>query len=226
MIDTKTRLLDAAETLFADRGIAETSLRDITTLAAANLAAVNYHFGGKDGLLAAVFDRRLRPVNQERLELLGAFEHAAGEHSVPLEQILYANLAPPFRTLDEWGETGERFMRIVARVNADPSSSIHAAFLRHFEGVRARFLAALGHALPELNATEVERRFHYSLAAMLHTFCWGAQIACLCAHPSDHRDRVFTSLIEYAVAGLRAARDSVDLGELRRLEGEIKGVSA
>ena len=226
MSDTKTRLLDAAEQLFAEHGIAETSLRDITTHAEANLAAVNYHFGGKDGLLAAVFDRRLRPVNQERLELIGAFESAAGGRPVPLEQILYANLAPPFRTLDEWGESGQRFMRIVARINADPSSSIHQAFLRHFDGIRKRFLAALGRTLPELEPTEVERRFHYSLAAMLHTFCWGAQIACLCAHPSDHRERVLNSLIEYAVAGLRAPGGSVDLGELRRLEGELTGVPA
>jgi len=123
MSDTKTRLLDAAETLFADHGIAETSLRDITTHAAANLAAVNYHFGGKDGLLAAVFDRRLSPVNQARLELLEAFESAAGGHPVPLEQILYANMAPPFRVLDEWGESGQRFMRIVARINRrDPGT--------------------------------------------------------------------------------------------------------
>jgi len=226
MSDTKTRLLDAAETLFADHGIAETSLRDITAHAEANLAAVNYHFGGKDGLLAAVFDRRLRPVNQERLELLDAFERAAGDGPVPLDQILYANLAPPFRMLDESGERGQRFMRIVARINADPSSSIHEAFLRHFDLIRARFLTALGRALPDLEATEVERRFHYSLAAMFHTFCWGAQIACLCAQPHEHRERVFTSLIEYGVAGLRAPHDGVDLDDLRRLEREIKGVPA
>jgi len=114
----------------------------------------------------------------------------------------------------------------VARINADPSSSIHEAFLRHFDRIRVRFLGALGRALPDLEATEVERRFHYSLAAMFHTFCWGAQIPCLCAQPLEHRDRVFTSLIEYGIAGLRAPRDSVDLGTLRELEGEAKGVPA
>ncbi len=226
MSDTKTRLLDAAEALFADHGIAATSLRDITTQAEANLAAVNYHFGGKDGLLTAVFGRRLRPVNQERLELLDAFESAAGVSPVPLDQILYANLAPPFRMLDASGESGQRFMRIVARINADPASSIHQAFLRHFDEIRVRFLEALAKALPELDADEVERRFHYSLAAMFHTFCWGPQIACLCAQPHDHRERVFTSLIEYGVAGLRAPSDGVDLDELRGLERAIKGVPA
>ena len=181
---------------------------------------MNYHFGGKDGLLAAVFDRRLRPVNQERLELLDAFERAAGDGPVPLDQILYANLAPPFRMLDESGEPGQRFMRIVARINADPSSSIHEAFLRHFDLIRTRFLAALRRALPDLEATEVERRFHYSLAAMFHTFCWGAHIPCLSATSARATATVvLSSLIAYTAAGLqsRPTRGSIS-SVLRRLE--------
>lgn len=45
--DTKTRILDAAEKLFAERGFSETSLRLITSKAEVNLASVNYHFGSK-----------------------------------------------------------------------------------------------------------------------------------------------------------------------------------
>ena len=54
---TKDRLLDAAEQLFAERGYDATSMRELTTAAAVNLAAVNYHFGSKRELFAAVFDR-------------------------------------------------------------------------------------------------------------------------------------------------------------------------
>ena len=154
MHDTKDRLLDAAETLFADSGIAAASLRDITALAEANLAAVNYHFGGKDGLLQAVFDRRLRPVNESRLALLDGFEDAAAGAPLPVAQIVYANLAPAFRSLDEWGEGGQRFMRLVARIMADPSSSIHHAFVRQFDEVRRRFLTRLS---PRKNARHVVR---------------------------------------------------------------------
>ena len=56
-IDTKERILDVAERLFADHGYATTSLRDITTEADVNLASVNYHFGSKDALLIAVLNR-------------------------------------------------------------------------------------------------------------------------------------------------------------------------
>jgi len=51
--DTRTQLLDAAERLFAERGFRGTSIRAITDLAGANLAAVGYHFGSKAELLAA-----------------------------------------------------------------------------------------------------------------------------------------------------------------------------
>jgi AcrR family transcriptional regulator len=223
MHDTKDRLLDAAETLFADSGIAAASLRDITALAEANLAAVNYHFGGKDGLLQAVFDRRLRPVNESRLALLDGFEDAAAGAPLPVAQIVYANLAPAFRSLDEWGEGGQRFMRLVARIMADPSSSIHHAFVRQFDEVRRRFLGALGQSLPQLSATEIERRFHYTLAAMMHTFCWGQHIDCLCPAPREHRDVVLSSLIDFAVGGLGSEPGTTDLEELRRRSAHAAG---
>ena len=75
---TKDRILDAAEGLFAQQGFSATSLRAITAQAGVNLAAVNYHFGSKDGLLEAVFVRRLGPLNDERLALLDEAESTPG----------------------------------------------------------------------------------------------------------------------------------------------------
>ena len=55
--DTRERLLDAAEHLFAHHGIGSTSLRSITAEAETNLASVHYHFGSKEALIEAVFAR-------------------------------------------------------------------------------------------------------------------------------------------------------------------------
>src|SRR5271156_1240304 len=88
-VDTKTRILDVAEKLFGENGFDGTSLRDITTEADVNLAAVNYHFQSKDSLIDAVIARRIEPVNQQRLEMLDA----AGPNP-SLEKILTAFLAP------------------------------------------------------------------------------------------------------------------------------------
>ena len=74
-IDTKNRILDAAEVLFAERGFADTSLRLITSEADVNLASVNYHFGSKKELIQAVLDRYLSlfmPALDGRLQTLMA----------------------------------------------------------------------------------------------------------------------------------------------------------
>ena len=70
--DTKARILDTAEKLFGINGFESVSLRDITTDASVNLAAVNYHFQSKDALIDAVIARRIEPLNARRLELLDA----------------------------------------------------------------------------------------------------------------------------------------------------------
>lgn len=54
--DVKTRILDAAKRLFAEKGFEATSVRQICEEAGANVALVSYHFGGKEKLLFAVVD--------------------------------------------------------------------------------------------------------------------------------------------------------------------------
>ena len=66
----KNRLLDAAECLFADNGYEGTSVRDITAAAKCNVAAVNYHFAGKQNLYNEVFRRRLNTLRQIRLSAI------------------------------------------------------------------------------------------------------------------------------------------------------------
>ena len=52
--DTRERLLEAAGDVFSESGFRAATVRDIVSRAGANIAAVNYHFGDKEGLYAAV----------------------------------------------------------------------------------------------------------------------------------------------------------------------------
>lgn len=75
--DTRERILDAAESIFMANGYEGASMRQITGEAGANLAAGNYHFGGKEALFQAVLSRRLQVLNQERLRVLDELEAKA-----------------------------------------------------------------------------------------------------------------------------------------------------
>lgn len=58
-VETRARLLRAAERLFGERGFKNVTVRDICREGFANVAAVNYHFGGKDGLYHEVLQRAI-----------------------------------------------------------------------------------------------------------------------------------------------------------------------
>src|SRR4051794_4739165 len=74
---TRELLLDVGERMFAERGIHGVSLREIGLAAQQrNNGVTQYHFGDKTGLIKAVFQRRASTVNDRRLELLEADEHA------------------------------------------------------------------------------------------------------------------------------------------------------
>src|SRR5712692_9649114 len=93
-MNTKDRILDVAERLFARDGIEATSLRTITAEAGVNLAAVNYHFQSKDALIQAVIARRMGPVNERRLALFDACEAEAGNGPLPIEKVVDAFIRP------------------------------------------------------------------------------------------------------------------------------------
>ena len=53
-IGTKTRILEVARVLFAERGFEGTSIREIAKAAEVNVASVNYHFAGKENLFLEI----------------------------------------------------------------------------------------------------------------------------------------------------------------------------
>src|SRR3954463_10026219 len=71
---TRDRLLDTAERLFAEHGYQATTMRAVTTEAAANIAAVNYHFGSTQAPLGVGAPRALGPVVEDRRARVDALE--------------------------------------------------------------------------------------------------------------------------------------------------------
>jgi AcrR family transcriptional regulator len=205
--DTKQRILDAAERLFAAEGFHNTSLREVTGEAGANLAAVSYHFGSKEALLEAVFERRLVPLNRVRRERLEAIRQAArGDGNRPAAgEVLQAFVEPTLRFRDS-GPGAEDFVRLVGRAIAEPDDTIRNIFMRHMEPLFFLLYETLGEALPHLPPSDLFWRLHFALGAMSHTLCMAGRFQILppgVAPPTDAASLTIL-VLDFITAGMEA----------------------
>jgi AcrR family transcriptional regulator len=192
--DTKTRILDAAEKLFGEKGFDATSLRDITTEADVNLAAVNYHFQSKDSLIEAVILRAASPVNGRRLAML----EAAGPKAT-VEQIVEAFITPVLEY------DFQPMAPLMARVLSSPEV-MRRVFKQHIETLSRRFVDAIAVAVPELSQEERMWRLHFTAGAMAHTVTRAPVMRDLFGGVLDINDRqlLIARLVRFAAAGFRA----------------------
>jgi len=167
--DTKQRILDAAEHLFARDGYHATSLRGITTTADANLAAVNYHFGSKEALLEAVIVRRLDPLNEIRSSQLEALlQKAELAGKLPsCREVLRAFVEPTLRLRQQGSET-EDFIALIGRTLAEPRGIAMSIFLRHMQPLLQRIFQALALSLPALTEQDLFWRMHFTMGCLSH----------------------------------------------------------
>lgn len=170
--DTKQRILDAAERLFAEGGFHHTSLRAITTKAGVNLAAVNYHFGGKEALVEAIFERRLSPLNAARRQQLDAVrDRARAEGRAPdIEEVLRAFIEPTLAFRDA-GPGARAFISLVGRALSEPDGVVRGAFLHHMQPLFTYLLELTRSALPHLDPQRTFWRLFFALSAIGHTIC-------------------------------------------------------
>lgn len=167
--DTKQRILNAAEHLFARGGYHATSLRTITAAARVNLAAVNYHFGSKESLLEAVIERRLNPLNEVRLGQLEALLSLAGQHGkTPACRDVLRTFIEPTLRLRLQGSDSEDFVALIGRILAEPRGVAMAIFLSHMEPLMNRLFQALSLSLPGLSRQTLFWRLHFALGSLSH----------------------------------------------------------
>mgnify|MGYP003784623075 CR=1 FL=1 len=104
--EVKRRLFLAAEKLAADQGFEAVTSRDITALAGANLAAINYHYGSQNALLLEIFRTRAAELNRERGALL---RQALAVQPLSVRTILHALIAPSILWTGDERRTALRF---------------------------------------------------------------------------------------------------------------------
>jgi AcrR family transcriptional regulator len=205
-LETKERILDAAERLFAERGFAGTSLRSVTKEAGVNLAAIHYHFGAKEALLEEVFARRAAPVNDERLRRLDQLEEKAEGRPLPLEAILDAFLRPVMHLQRDLGADSDIWARLIGRVYSEPIDLVEAVLKDQFAEVGRRFMEAFSRALPDMPAVEINRRTQFVIGVLTHTLTGLHRIGGLPEAAGDgaDADESLDSMLAFLAAGFRA----------------------
>lgn len=149
--DVQRRLLVAAERLFAERGVANVSLREIGASAQQrNHSAVQYHFKTKAALIQALYDFRLIPLNRRRLEMLAARD----EHT--FEQLVEAYIRPLGDAVVESGG-GNSYARFVHRYLGEGAGDFEPFDDRHNSGVNA-IVAELRVRLADLDESHCDER--------------------------------------------------------------------
>ena len=159
---TRASILGAAERLYADRGFADVTLRDIVAAADVNLAAVNYHFGSKDELIAELFVTRSLATNRERLNELKTAEEAGGGRA-GIDAILRALVGPTLRGClgpDRERSTAARFMIRASIESVPPIRRIKNREIDHLRKVAA----AMRRSLPEVGDADLYWGLHFALA--------------------------------------------------------------
>jgi AcrR family transcriptional regulator len=202
---TRDSILDAAERLFAERGVAGTSIRDITAAAQTNLGAINYHFGSKHELVGEVFRRRLEPVSERRAVLLQAAKEGAGDQSPTVEALLDALIRPVAEQSYAHGKRDTAFMRLMGRLQSEPDPEVERLLRLYSDTIIGGFGAALRVALPQLPPDELSWRMRFTMGALHHALL----TASMQPPPKYLRGRLDADgltrrLVAFAAAGLQA----------------------
>jgi AcrR family transcriptional regulator len=203
---TRSAILAAAERLYADRGFGDVTLRDIVAEANVNLAAVNYHFGSKDELIAELFVTRSIATNRERLHELKAAEERGGGRA-PLEAILHALVGPTLRGCLGPANQRSTAARFMIRASIESVPPIRRIKNREIDHLR-KFAAAMRRALPERSDEDIYWGLHFALAMAHHTIRESERLTKLSDGQCDldDVDDIIARVVGMAMMGLNAGK--------------------
>ena len=201
-MDTKTKILDAAERLIVELGAEKASMRKITEEAGVNVTAINYHFGSKDNLVSAIVTRFITPLEQNQRERL---EEVMASGSPPkLEAILRSQLEP----LYEFTQANPDWMNVFHQLAAAyDNEGIFKQNLKNLVREKLAYLAeCLAVALPHLPKMVLCRRvafFRISSFGIMQGECIMDETIDILGIDTDP-EKMMDELILYISAGLRA----------------------
>ena len=197
---TRARILQAAETEFADHGFDGASVRQIALRADVPVALINYHFSSKEGLYRAIFEMRAPMIVDQRIAGLRLAEMEP-DRERKVEMIVKAVLVPNLHMRST--EKNSSYARILAREVSDPKSHNRKVIEEFFDPIAYRVIDALHRAMPDRSIEEINWAYQAMLGVMVYTMADTGRISRLSAGRCDPEDELATAT--YLVALMKAA---------------------
>ena len=196
--DTRERLLEAACRLFSEKGFADTTVAEICRAAGANIAAVNYYFGGKEALYDAVWHYAFRTA--EAICPLEDREDGGVE-----ERIFHLARAVLTRTFSDGPEGA--FAKLLYREMASPTLALEKIAEEVLEPQVRRLREAIESAFPGADPEAVERCVHsiigqcvfYNFSRPLRARVMGAETL-----PPSKIEALARHIARFSAAGISA----------------------
>jgi AcrR family transcriptional regulator len=221
-VGVRDRLLDAAERLFADNGFSGVSVRQIVTLADANLGSVTYYFSTKENLFKETILRRAGPLNDERKRRLDKL--VAGGRKPDVAAVLEAMLLPAFRATQE----NTSFRKLLGRAAMDPTPEVRRVLAMIYNPDFVVLPRALRISCRELPDPDFYWRLMCVLGAMLYVQSDTGRIQTITgkAFDTSQPEVALKYILPFLAAGMEAPAANAHSVELRRKSSEEDGAGA
>ena len=205
----RERILAEAERVFGEFGFDGASMRQVAEAASVPLALVSYHFGSKEGVYRAVFERRAPVVVEQRLAGLAI---AMSEPNLDrrLELVVKALVFPMLHLRSH--DRDPSFGRLLANETTESNSERRGILRDMFDPIARAVVEALRSALPERTDAEIWWAYHFMLGAMVHIMRDVGRLERLSGglcRPDDEAEAV-RHMVAFLTAGMRFGRAAID----------------
>ena len=164
---TKARLLRSTEKLFASKGVAGVTMRDIAHQTKTNLASAHYHFGSKEGMVLEMIKSKIEPINAKRRKRLHDAKFNSPNHRLPTIEIFRALILPVGEEVEKQIGNKSGIIEIIARSFTEPATFLEKVHKRFFGELSQVFMNELKISHPKASEVDLYWNYHFAVSSML-----------------------------------------------------------
>lgn len=194
---TRRRVLDAAETVFAEKGFDGATIRDIAARAGEPVGTIHHHGGGKEQLFRQTVARRAATLSDHRIVALNKARDGGASR---VEDVLCA-FFEPFVDLARQDAKWRSYARLVAFVSSDARWRDLAA--ECFDPTFEVFMTTLSGLLPGISRQELAATFVFSVSALLALITSRDRIGAIGGENAPELDELGT-LVRFCARGMES----------------------